>query len=137
MKEETGVSISHTATLKKIQQAEKLKSREMKEGWMKNDECWRMMISSCWGVSVNDGQMNKRTNGWTFVNLESLSRLKTFPTFSIQWKCQQAPPLNQTMQQTRDSHLHHCYQYYWNWYHEHSLPLPVPHCLCWCEVASI
>ena len=44
-----------------LQQAEKLKSREMKEGWMKNDEgwmkndegwmkndeWWRMMFSSC------------------------------------------------------------------------------------------
>ena len=33
-----------------IEQAEKLKSREKKEGWMKNDEGWTMMISSCWGV---------------------------------------------------------------------------------------
>ena len=47
-----------------IEQAEKLKSCEMKERWMKNDEewwrmneegwrmrdeWWRMMISSCWG----------------------------------------------------------------------------------------
>ena len=37
-----------------VKQAEKLKSCEMKEGWMKNDEGWRMkdewlrmMISSC------------------------------------------------------------------------------------------
>ena len=48
-------------------QAEKLKSCEMKEGWMKNEEWWRMvkdewrrmMISSLWGVSVTDGQTKK------------------------------------------------------------------------------
>ena len=44
------------------QQAEKLKSRETKDnGWMKNDEGWMMMISSCWGVSslwLTDGQMD-------------------------------------------------------------------------------
>ena len=69
-------------------QAEKLKSREMKEGWMMKDEWWRMneewwsmmndeewwmMISSCWGVWVTD----RLTNWRTFVNVESLSRLKT------------------------------------------------------------
>ena len=38
------------------EQAEKLKSHEMKEGWMKDewimmkDERWRMMISSCLGT---------------------------------------------------------------------------------------
>ena len=58
-------------------QAEKLKSREMKEGceewWMLKDEWWRMMISSCWGVLwLTDRQTNERT----FVNVESLSRLK-------------------------------------------------------------
>ena len=36
------------------------------------DALWGMMISSCWGVSVTDEQ--------TFVNVESLSRLKTIPS---------------------------------------------------------
>ena len=55
-----------------LKQAEKLKSREMKEGWMKNVkdewrmmlkvEWWKMMISSCWGVSVTDRQMSERTD---------------------------------------------------------------------------
>ena len=60
-------------------QAEKLKSREMKEGWMKNDEgwikkieWWRMMISSYWEVLVTD----KLTIGQSFVNVESLLGLK-------------------------------------------------------------
>ena len=55
----------------------------MKEGWWKmmkddegwwrmNEEWWRMMISSCWGVLVTD----ERTDGQTFVIVESLSRLK-------------------------------------------------------------
>ena len=36
----------------------------MKEGWMKNDECWSMMISSCWGVlwRWTDRQTNKQTD---------------------------------------------------------------------------
>ena len=44
-------------------QAEKLKSREMKEVRIKNDEGWNMMTDE-W------------TTGRTFVNVESLSRLK-------------------------------------------------------------
>ena len=46
------------------------------EWWMMKVECWRMMISSCWGVLLYDGRTNKWTNEWTFVNVESLSRLK-------------------------------------------------------------
>ena len=53
----------------KLKQAEKIKSREMKEGWMKNDEgwmkndegwmkWWMMMISSCLGVLVTDRLTN-------------------------------------------------------------------------------
>ena len=52
----------------------------MKDEWkiikyewrMMKDEWWRMMISSCWGVLLP----NRRTDGRTFVNVESLSRLK-------------------------------------------------------------
>ena len=55
-------------------QAEKLKSREMKEGWMKNDEWWRMkkewwrmMISSYWGVLITDGQTDRVMDGmWMY-----------------------------------------------------------------------
>ena len=54
-----------------------LKSREMKEGWMKNyegwwrmneewwrmnEEWWKMIISSCWGVLLTDGQTDGRTD---------------------------------------------------------------------------
>ena len=63
-----------------FKQAEKLKSREMKEGWWRmneewwkmKDEWWKMVISSCWGVLIT----NRQTDGRTFVNVESLSRLK-------------------------------------------------------------
>ena len=37
------------------------------EWWMLKDEGWRMMISSCWGVSVTDRQMNKQTNEHTDI----------------------------------------------------------------------
>ena len=42
-----------------IKQAEKLKSREMKEGWMKNDEGWmkyewRMMMDEEWMMKDDD-----------------------------------------------------------------------------------
>ena len=43
-------------------QAEKLKSCEMKEVRIKNDEGWNMMISSCWGVLQTDRQMDDRTD---------------------------------------------------------------------------
>ena len=33
-------------------QAEKLKSREMKEGGMKNDECWRMNDEGWWFQAI-------------------------------------------------------------------------------------
>ena len=71
-----------------MKQAEKLKSREMKEGWMKNlkDE-WRMMKDAegwrlsyeRWWFQAVEGfcfLMDRRTNGRTFVNVESLSWLK-------------------------------------------------------------
>ena len=62
-----------------IKQAEKLKSREMKEGWMKNDECWRMNDEG-WRFQVVEGfcdwRTDERTNERTFVNVESLSQLK-------------------------------------------------------------
>ena len=37
------------------------------EWWMLKDEWWKMMISSCWGVSVTDRQMNKQTNEHTDI----------------------------------------------------------------------
>ena len=51
-----------------IQQAEKLKSREMKEGWMKNDEWW--MKDEDWMMKDDDFKLlrgfdNERTNGRT------------------------------------------------------------------------
>ena len=67
-----------------IQQAEKLNSREMKEGWMKNDE-WRMIKDEGWMMKDDDfkllkgfalWQTNERTNEQTFAIVESLSRLK-------------------------------------------------------------
>ena len=79
-----------------VKQAEKLKSREMKEGWWRmmkddegwwrmnelwwrmNQEWWRMMISSCWGVLQTDWLTDERT----FVIVESLSRLKTWVNYS-------------------------------------------------------
>ena len=48
----------------------------MKEGWMKNDECWRMNDEGWWFQAV-EGFCDGQTNGRTFVNVESLSRLKT------------------------------------------------------------
>ena len=45
----------------------------MKEGWMKNDEGWMMMISSCGGVF---GFADEQTDKQTFVTVELLSQLK-------------------------------------------------------------
>ena len=76
-------------------QAEKLKSCEMKEGWMKDDE-WRMMNEEWWWMNVEgwkfqavEGfcdwltyrQTGKQTNKQTFVNVESLLRLKNLYTY--------------------------------------------------------
>ena len=62
-------------------QAEKLKSREMKEGWMKsdegwmkNDERWMMKDEGCWFQAVEGFWL--MTDVRTFVIVESLSRLK-------------------------------------------------------------
>ena len=68
--------------LSKRKQAEKLKSREMKEEWIKNDECWRMIISSCWEVLwltdwQTDRWTNERTNKQTFVNVEATENVGT------------------------------------------------------------
>ena len=60
-------------------QAEKLKSRKMKEGWMKNDECWRLNDEGWWFQAVEgfcDWLTDRQTDGWTFVNVESLLQLK-------------------------------------------------------------
>ena len=49
-------------------QAEKLKSREMKEGWMKNDERWRINDAVWWFQAVEgfwfmtDRQTDERTD---------------------------------------------------------------------------
>ena len=59
-----------------IQQAEKLKSREMKEGWMKNDEWWRMNDEDD-DFKLLKGFADERTDKQTFVIVESISRLKT------------------------------------------------------------
>ena len=47
--------------------------RMNKEWWRMTDEGWMLRISSCWGVFLTDWQTNRRT----FVNVESLLRLKT------------------------------------------------------------
>ena len=67
-------------------QAEKLKSREMKEGWMKNnekllknDEGWKMNDEGWWFQAVEGFCF--RTNGQTFAIVESLLRLKINCTF--------------------------------------------------------
>ena len=38
--------------------------RMNEEWWMIKNEWWRMMISSCWGVLIYDGQTDGRTNKW-------------------------------------------------------------------------
>ena len=66
-------------------QAEKLKSREMKggwtkidEGWMKNDEGWMMKDDDFKLLRGFDNEhTDRRTDGQTFVIVESISRLKT------------------------------------------------------------
>ena len=50
-----------TKMKKVLQQAEKLKSREMKEGWMNNDEGWWRMKDKWW--RMND-------EGWWFQAVE-------------------------------------------------------------------
>ena len=63
-------------------QAEKLKSREMKEGWMKNDEGWWRMVKGGEGWMKSDdfkllgGFALGQTDEQTFVIVESLLRLK-------------------------------------------------------------
>ena len=63
------------------EQAEKLKNREMKEVWMKNDEGW-MKSDEWWRMKDDDFKLwwvlltNERTNKQAFVIVESLSRLK-------------------------------------------------------------
>ena len=53
----------------------------MKEGWMKNvkDEWWRLNDEGWWFQAVEGfwGQTDRQTNEQTFVNVESLSRLKS------------------------------------------------------------
>ena len=52
-----------------LKQAEKLKSREMKEGWIKNDEGW-WMNDERWlfeAVKAADKLMNRQTDEHTFV----------------------------------------------------------------------
>ena len=58
----------------KIKQAEKLKSRKMKEGWMKNDEGW-MKNDKVWmkndeGWKKNDEGWKKNDEGWWFQAVE-------------------------------------------------------------------
>ena len=77
-----------------MKQAEKLKSREMKEGWwrmMKDDEGWWRMMKNDEGWMKNDERWRMNDERWwfqavegfwwltvgrTFVNAESLSQLK-------------------------------------------------------------
>ena len=74
-------------------QAVKLKSREMKEGWMKNYEWWRMNDEE-WMMKDDDFKLlrsfdSKQTDRWTCVNEEYLSQLKKKEkkqnTFSPPW----------------------------------------------------
>ena len=62
------------------QQAEKLKSRKMKEGWMNNDEgrmknedWWRMNDEGWWFQAVE--RICRQTDKLTFVNVERLKTL--------------------------------------------------------------
>ena len=75
-----------------IKQAEKLKSCEMKEGWMKSDEGWiknyegwRMNDEGWWFQAVEEFRW--QTDKQTFVNVESLLQLKNayFMTSSKSW----------------------------------------------------
>ena len=59
-----------------MKQAKKLKSREMKEGWMKSDEGWIKnyegwrMNDEGWWFQVVEGfcrQTDERMNGWTDI----------------------------------------------------------------------
>ena len=50
-----------------IEQAEKLKSREMKGGWMKNDERWMMKDEGCWFQAVEGFWL--MTDGRTYGHL--------------------------------------------------------------------
>ena len=73
-----------------IEQAEKLKSREMREWWMKNDEGWWRMNEEWW-MMKDEGwwfhvegfcfQMDERMDGLTFVIVESLLRLTKMYSF--------------------------------------------------------
>ena len=71
--------------LKLIKQAEKLKSREMKERWwrmMKDDEGW-MKTDEGWWFQAVEGfcrRTDRQTDQQTFVNVKSLLRLKTLKT---------------------------------------------------------
>ena len=65
-----------------IEQAEDLKSREMKEGWMKNDEEWWWMNEEGWVMKGDDFKLLRvfadgRTNEQTFVIVKSLLQQKT------------------------------------------------------------
>ena len=50
--------------IKNKKQAEKLKSREMKEGWMKNDEWWRIMKDE-W-IMMKDEWIMMKDEWWWF-----------------------------------------------------------------------
>jgi len=87
------ISFSMIRTQVVDQQAEKFKSREMKEGWMKKDEGWmkdegwrmkdewRRMKDERWMMKDDDfklfrGFEDRQTDRQTLVIVESLSRLK-------------------------------------------------------------
>ena len=58
-------------------QAEKLKSREMKEGWMKNDERW-MENDERWMKNDDGWRMNDE--GWWLQAVEGFCRLRDWQT---------------------------------------------------------
>ena len=86
--------------LSKSNKAEKLKSREMKEGWIKNDVEWCRMMKDEWKKMRDEGWVMKnddfkllrgfcdwQTNEWrnrlTFVNVELQSWLKIYISKSV------------------------------------------------------
>ena len=61
-------------------QAEKLKSCEMKERWMKNDEGWMMRGNV---FKLSRGFADWQTDEQTFVNVEFLLQLKNYETLRM------------------------------------------------------
>ena len=67
-----------------FQQAEKLKSHKMNEGWMKNDKVWKIMISG----NSNSGTFTVSVQNRVFLNLEpgySVRKKKYYASLKVQY----------------------------------------------------